>query len=675
NTNTTTITSPTFNTKQAGELVVVFLSSDGPSGSKQEFSSVTGTGLAPFTLATRANNQAGTAEVWYTYADQKVINGAIKAKLKYSGYHGMIDVVTYTGAARAVGATAAASAPSGGASVNLTTTIPNSIVWAIGNDWDKAVGRTVGINQILSRQFVDNNVGDTFWSQYFKTIFPTAGTAVTANDTAPTKDRWNLAAVEIVPVLLSTTPTSVQTTRYSLWNNDALPTNPADSDTQATEVGVKFRTDTPGKILGIRYYKSATNTGTHIGNLWSNTGTPLATATFTNETSTGWQEISFPTPIDINANTTYVASYHTDTGHYAGDNNYFTGKGVDSGPLHALADGVEGGNGVYKYGASGFPTNTFQASNYWVDVIFETNTAVPSPTQGVSATPTTATSPTQGGPTPTPIPSDGKTNCATKPSSCGYPDETNTGWQHTGVTLRTVVQDPYYVTTPGAVIDGLDIHGCVFVMAKNVTIKRSKITCGAQPMVKNFEPDGHGGLNDIGAGLVIEDVEFDGDGVFDSAGVAFNEYTIRRANFHSIGAAVKLGNNVTIEDSYVHDIASTQDSHNSGFPSDGGVNIKLKHNTVLMNTTNGFPIALYNGQYGDTVVKDVIVDNNLLAGGNYTLYCGVGTAITPNLTVTNNRFSKILYPKGGFYGPTANCSGAALWQNNYWDDNLSPLNP
>ncbi len=41
-----------------------------------------------------------------------------------------------------------------------------------------------------------------------------------------------------------------------------------------------------------------------------------------------------------------------------------------NGPLTALADGAGGGNGVYLYGAGGFPTQTYNATNYWVDVVF-----------------------------------------------------------------------------------------------------------------------------------------------------------------------------------------------------------------------------------------------------------------------------------------------------------------
>ena len=63
----------------------------------------------------------------------------------------------------------------------------------------------------------------------------------------------------------------------------------------------------------------------------------------------------------ITAGTVYVASYFAPAGHYAGDGGYFATAGVDNGPLHALKDGVSGGNGVYAYGgASSFPTNTYQ---------------------------------------------------------------------------------------------------------------------------------------------------------------------------------------------------------------------------------------------------------------------------------------------------------------------------
>jgi hypothetical protein len=136
---------------------------------------------------------------------------------------------------------------------------------------------------------------------------------------------------------------------------------------------VKFKADVNGSITGIRFYKGNGNTGTHIGTLWSSTGTKLASATFTGETAGGWQQVNFTTPVPVTAGTVYVASYFAPAGHYAGDGAYFASTGVDNGPLHALQNGVSGGDGVYQYGStSSFPSNSYNATNYWVDVVFST---------------------------------------------------------------------------------------------------------------------------------------------------------------------------------------------------------------------------------------------------------------------------------------------------------------
>jgi methionine-rich copper-binding protein CopC len=173
-----------------------------------------------------------------------------------------------------------------------------------------------------------------------------------------------------------------------IWSSAAVPSVPADPDTASVEVGVKLRSDVAGFITGIRFYKGSGNTGTHVGHLWSQAGSLLASATFTGETATGWQQVNFATPVSISANTVYVASYLAPSGRYAADARYFTSAGVDSAPLHALADGVSGGNGVYTYGTSAvFPSSTFQATNYWVDVKFAQNTSDVTPPTVTARTP------------------------------------------------------------------------------------------------------------------------------------------------------------------------------------------------------------------------------------------------------------------------------------------------
>jgi hypothetical protein len=181
----------------------------------------------------------------------------------------------------------------------------------------------------------------------------------------------------------------------TIFASSSAPVSTGSGDTNSVEVGVKFRADAAGSISGVRFYKPAINTGTHVGSLWSNTGTLLASATFSGESASGWQQVTFGSPVAISANTTYVASYHTN-GHYAADQNYFTTNGVDRAPLHALATGVDGGNGVYVYSAGpSFPNNTYRASNYWVDVVYTLGTGSSS-----TSTPTSTPTPTR---TPTPV--------------------------------------------------------------------------------------------------------------------------------------------------------------------------------------------------------------------------------------------------------------------------------
>jgi uncharacterized protein DUF4082/fibronectin type III domain protein len=140
-------------------------------------------------------------------------------------------------------------------------------------------------------------------------------------------------------------------------------------DANPVELGVKFQTATAGQVIGARFYKGPQNTGTHVANLWSATGGLLATAVFTNETASGWQQVSFSSPITLTPGMTYVVSYHTN-GFYSADANYFAAAHT-SAPLTAPASGSSGGDGVYAYGnSSSFPTNTYKANNYWVDVVF-----------------------------------------------------------------------------------------------------------------------------------------------------------------------------------------------------------------------------------------------------------------------------------------------------------------
>jgi len=161
----------------------------------------------------------------------------------------------------------------------------------------------------------------------------------------------------------TTAPAAGQTS--SVWQNGTATGAVDASDTQAVNLGLQFRANANGRVLGVRFYKYSDNTGAHTGTLWSSTGTLLATGTFSGESASGWQELDFTTPVNITANTTYVVSYHTNAGHYAVTSNGLA-SAVTNGPLTALASG-----GVYAYGSgNAFPSLKFNASNYWVDVVY-----------------------------------------------------------------------------------------------------------------------------------------------------------------------------------------------------------------------------------------------------------------------------------------------------------------
>ena len=161
----------------------------------------------------------------------------------------------------------------------------------------------------------------------------------------------------------------------SIWPTSATPENPVVADDGAIELGVKFRSSTAGYITGIRFHRGNTTVaGPFAATLWSSTGTRLATATLGSVTTAGWQEVLFANPVAIAANTTYVASYFVPANaRYGATPAYFATSGTTNPPLTALQSGVDGLNGVYKYStASSFPTDSFNNTNYWVDVVFDT---------------------------------------------------------------------------------------------------------------------------------------------------------------------------------------------------------------------------------------------------------------------------------------------------------------
>ena len=213
------------------------------------------------------------------------------------------------------------------------------------------------------------------------------GASAFPNQTYQSSNYWVDVVFSTTTATPTPTPTPPAVSGYTLWSDTTVSGIASANDPRPIELGVKFRSNVSGYITGLRFYKGGANTGIHIGHLWTSTGTMLAEATFIGETGVGWQTVTLATPVAITANTVYAASYHTDVGNFALDRSYFN-TGYPNGPLYAFANGeVTGGNGVFIYGASAFPNQTYQSSNYWVDVVFSTSIATATPTPAATPTP------------------------------------------------------------------------------------------------------------------------------------------------------------------------------------------------------------------------------------------------------------------------------------------------
>jgi hypothetical protein len=174
----------------------------------------------------------------------------------------------------------------------------------------------------------------------------------------------------------SATPTSAPTpagptpaTHSGLFGADT-PQTATVGESLPVELGVSFTPSVSGAVTAISFYKGPGNGGAHVGHLWTASGGPLATVSFSGETDAGWQTAPLASPVALVAGQTYVVSYFAPQGNYSYTSDYFqTAK--TTGPLTAAASG----NGRYLYGANGgFPTDTYGSANYFVDVDFVPNT-------------------------------------------------------------------------------------------------------------------------------------------------------------------------------------------------------------------------------------------------------------------------------------------------------------
>lgn len=271
-------------------------------------------------------------------------------------------------------------------------------------------------------------------------------------------------------------------------------------------------------------------------------------------------------------------------------------------------------------------------------------------------------------PTPSPTPTQTPSATATPPPGNGeFPSAANTGVRPG--TKLTKITGRVIIWNAGQVLENVEINGCVSLApgADNVIIRNVLIkTPDCRFML----------LNDEGAkNLQVIDTEFDGmnNGQGDSAVGGYN-YTLTRVNIHNTFDGAKLGSNVTIQDSYIHDLIVTDDSHNDGLQGLDGTNIVIRRNTII--APDGSTSAIILGVNGNDSwrLNNILIDNNLLGGGAWTVYGGYQEGVDPldrvsNIRITNNKFTTRIFPKGGFYGPITSVDPPAVTTSgNVWYD-------
>ena len=331
---------------------------------------------------------------------------------------------------------------------------------------------------------------------------------------------------------------------------------------------------------------------------------------------------------------------------------------------------------------------------------FDVHCSVPIPTQTVTQTvtvsPTTATTTSTTAPpstttappttttTTTTAPPSGA--CAPSPSSCGYPDATNTGAHGTLTLVNPGDSGPGWHTigtSDSVVIDG---DGTVFadklttsdvnIQANNVTIRDVRNTSSGESL---------GGFAiRHGQNALIEDVTIAPPassprllvGIKDIYGDA-NGTVIRRADISGTSTAVQMDSG-TLVDSYIHDLRLQSGDHINGTTSNGGTTLlTIQHNTVFNSFDQTDAVSLFQ-DFGPQ--SNRVIDNNLLAGGGYTIYAGANAGLTStatNIAVTNNRISRMYFPNGGSYGPLAAYQPGQgnSFTGNVWDDTGAPVQP
>jgi hypothetical protein len=205
----------------------------------------------------------------------------------------------------------------------------------------------------------------------------------------------------------------------------------------------------------------------------------------------------------------------------------------------------------------------------------------------------------------------------------------------------TVHRGDLTVTTPGAVVDGLDVYGTIVVKADNVVIKNTRVRGRAATYTT---PLIH--MKDGRRNLVVQDSELVPDTRSPYLyGIIGWNFTLTRVEIQRVVDGVHvIGPNVTVRSSWIHNLTHyAKDPNQGGGPShDDGVQIQAGSNIHIVGNTieGGWNAAIQVTQdRGDT--------GNLEITGNYLDHglCSVNIAEKASgplhgVTVSGNTFGR-----------------------------------
>ncbi len=213
------------------------------------------------------------------------------------------------------------------------------------------------------------------------------------------------------------------------------------------------------------------------------------------------------------------------------------------------------------------------------------------------------------------------------PIPAGFPNASNTGIAGVGLTENDLTPSgSVTITTDNTIFELKNVSGSIKVQANNVTIRKCKVTGGIYGIDCTAQYPG----------ALIEDCT-----VLSSSSktICGGNMTVRRCDISDSPDGVYHYSNTTIEDCWIHDLYEGESTHNDGIQCQSGSNLVARHNSIQALYQTQTSAILYHTNFGP--VDDVLIENNFLSGGGYTIYLtdkGTGYGPPTNVTVKDNRF-------------------------------------